>query len=281
MAATAKMVLQELMENLVCLDQPVTQVSTVLWEFLELKDQEVLLEKQVSVVTTVPLDLLARLALQESQDLRENKERQAPLAPRERRDGEVSEELLDHLDELDHLEKPVLMENEELLAVEDTPEPEVWLAQTVHQAPQENLELQDHLETQVHEDHQDKTATEDQRDHQDHEVPPDQLSRLTSTHQRHFHPKDLHMDLPSTTTTTTTTTTNTTTQSKINHEGRKGTWTCLISSMDSRSRSSVPPNQMAVLNSQPNLARTSKCASLKPLQANTGSIPTVVKLTTR
>jgi len=278
---TAKMVLQELLESQVCLDQPATQVSTVSWEFLELKEQEVLLEKQVSVVTTVLQDQMVRLASQESQDLKDYKERQVPLAPRERRDGEVSEELLDHLDELVHLEKLVLMENEELLAVEDTPEPEVWPAQTVHQAPQEKLELQDHLETPVHEDHLDNPATEDQRDHQDHEVPLDQLSRSTSTHQRHFHPKDLHTDLLSTTTTTTTTTTNTTTQSKRIHESRKQTWICLISSMDSRSRYSVPPNQMAALNSQPNLARTSRCASLKPLQVNTGSILTVVKLTTK
>jgi len=195
------------------------------------KETEVLLERPVSQETMAWLDPLVSKDKPESKVPEEKLEKQVPPVPQERRDGEVLGESLDPPDELEPLEQLVLTEHEEHLAVEDTPEPEVWPAQTDHQEPTEKPELQDQLETPDREDHQDNPDTEDQRDHQDHEVLQDQLSKLTSIHQRHCHPRALHTDHQSTTTTTTTTITNTTTPCKISHERPVKTWTCSISSM--------------------------------------------------
>jgi len=153
-----------------------------------------------------------------------------PLVPEERKDGEESGESPDHQDVLELMVHQVLMGNKEQPDEGDTPEPEVWLAQTDHQEHQEKPEHQDQLETPDNEDHPDNPDTEDQVDHQDHEVLQAQQSRSTSTHQRLCHPRDQHTDHQSTTTTTTTTTTSTTTPSRTNHERIK-TWICSTSSM--------------------------------------------------
>jgi len=229
----------------------------------------------------VQRDQLELQVPKELQVLLENREKQVQLVLQERKDGEVSGEFQDCQEHLEPLELLVLMVHEVQLDAEDTLEPEVKPAQTVPQEPLENPEHQDQLETPELEVQPEHQVTEDQKDHQGHEVHQAQPFKSTSTHQKHFHLRAQHTVLQNTTTTTTTITTNTTTHFTKTHERLEKISTCSISSMGSRSKCSEQPNPMAALSSQPNPARISKCASLKPLQENTGSIPTVETRSTR